>query len=105
MATADDDYTPREIARALRRLEEAVSELRHEVATLGFVRQDVWAVERDAMRERIEQVAVVADATTKEVARDLADVKDNLRWLVRAVAGIVLTAVLTAVLVAAGIHP
>lgn len=104
MAT-DDEYTPREIARSLKRLEQAITDLRQEVSTLGFVRQDVWSVEREAMHERIETVRQVAAAETADVARDLAATKENLRWLVRAVVGIVLTAVLTALLAANGAVP
>ena len=104
MAT-DDEYTPREIARSLKRLEQAITDLRQEVSTLGFVRQDVWSVEREAMHERIETVRQVAAAEIEDVARDLAATKENLRWLVRAVVGIVLTAILTAMLAANGAVP
>ena len=102
---SDDEYTPREIGRALRRLETAISELRTEVATLGFVRQDVWNVEREALHERIEQVRLVAQADTADVAEDLGRTQENLRWLVRAVVGVVLTVLLGAVLLAAGVGP
>lgn len=101
----DDDYTPREIARSLRRLEQAITDLRQEVSTLGFVRQDVWSVEREAIHERIEQVRLVAASDTADVAKTVASTQENLRWLVRAVVGIVLTAVLTAVLAANGFGP
>lgn len=105
MSTVDDDYTPREIARSLKRLEQAITDLRQEVSTLGFVRQDVWSVERDAMHERIEQFRVVAASDTQDVRRDLEATQENLRWLVRAVVGIVLTAIIGALLVAAGVGP
>lgn len=104
MAT-DDDYSAGEIGRALKRLETAISELRTEVSTLGFVRQDVWAVERDAMKETIETVRLVAHAETKEVAVDLGRTQENLRWLVRAVVGVLLAILLGAVLAAAGVRP
>lgn len=102
---ADDDYTPREIARALKRLETAISELRSEVSSLGFVRQDVWAVERDAIKEAIETVKLVAAAETKDVADNLGRTQANLQWLARAVLGIVLAVILGAVLAASGIGP
>lgn len=101
----DEDYTPREIARALARLEAAIGELRTEVSTLSFVRQDVWSVERDAMHERIETVRIVAAAETADVAGKLAGTQENLRWLVRAVVGVVLAVLLGALLAAAGVRP
>lgn len=104
-AAADDEYTPREIKRSLERLEKAITDLRTEVSTLGFVRQDVWSVERDAMHERIETVRQVAAADTADVAKDVAATQENLRWLARAVVGVVLTAVLTALLAANGVGP
>jgi hypothetical protein len=105
MAAADDDYTPREIARSLKRLEQAITDLRQEVSTLGFVRQDVWSVEREAIHERIEQVRLVAAADTGDVKGDLARTQENLRWLARGVILIVLTVILGAVLAAAGVSP
>ena len=103
--SVDDDYTPREIGRSLKRLEQAITDLRQEVSTLGFVRQDVWSVERDAMHERIETVRAVAEAATKDVADDLKRTQENLRWLVRAVVGVLLAVILGAVLAAAGVRP
>ena len=103
--TNDDDYTPREIGRSLRRLEQAITDLRQEVSTLGFVRQDVWSVERDAMHERIETVRAVLESDVGDVRAELASTKENLRWLARAVVGVVLTAILTAVLAANGVGP
>lgn len=105
MAAADDDYTPREIGRSLRRLEQAITDLRQEVSTLGFVRQDVWSVEREAIHERIEQVRLVAAAEVQDVAKDLASTQDNLRWLARGVVLIVLTVVIGGVLAAVGVSP
>lgn len=105
MAAGDDAYTPREMTRALVRLEQAITELRQEVSTLGFVRQDVWSVERDAMHERIETVRIVAEAANADVADKLTATQENLRWLARALVGVVLTAVVTGALAAAGIGP
>lgn len=102
---AGDDYTPGEITRALARLEAAISELRTEVSSLAFVRQDVWSVEREALHERIETVRIVAAADTNDVAKDLAKTQENLRWLVRFVAGVLLAAILGALLAAAGVRP
>lgn len=105
MPDDDDKYTTGEVVRALRRLEQSLTELRQEVATLGFVRQDVWSVEREAMHERIETVRAVAEAATADVATDLAGTQENLRWLVRAIVGAVVAAVLAAVLAASGVGP
>lgn len=103
-AAADDDYTPREIGRSLRRLEQAITDLRQEVSTLGFVRQDVWSVERDAMHERIETVRAVIEADVADLRRDHENTRENLRWLARLVAGAVVTAVIAAMF-ASGIGP
>lgn len=105
MPPGDDDYTPREIGRSLKRLEQAITDLRQEVSTLGFVRQDVWSVERDAMHERIETVRAVLGADIADVARSHASTQENLKWLARAVIGTLLTAIIAALLVAAGVGP
>lgn len=103
-SAADDDYTPREIARSLKRLEQAITDLRQEVSTLGFVRQDVWSVERDAMHERIETVRAVIESDVADVAQRLAGTQENLRWLVRLFVGAVVTAVIAG-LIASGFGP
>ena len=104
-AASDDHYTPREIRDALKRLEQSIRELRQEVSTLGFVRQDVWNVERETMHERIEQFRLVAAADTQDVKDDLGRTQENLRWLVRSVVGIVLVALLTGMMAAQGLGP
>ena len=104
-AAADDDYTPREIRRSLERLEQAITDLRHEVSTLGFVRQDVWSVEREALHERIEQNRLVAESDTMDVKVALAGTQENLRWLARALVGVVLTAIVSGLLAASGVGP
>lgn len=104
-SASDDDYSPREIVRMLTRLEQSLTELRHEVSTLGFVRQDVWSVEREAIHERIETVRLVAESDTADVRVALASTQENLRWLARALVGVVLTAVVTGLLAAAGVGP
>lgn len=104
MAT-DDEYTPREIKNALERLEQAIKDLRVEVSTLGFVRQDVWSEAREAMNERIEQVRAVAASDHDDAMQAIQGTQENLRWLARAVVGIVLTAILTGLLAANGAVP
>lgn len=104
MPPGDDDYTPREIGRSLKRLEQAITDLRQEVSTLGFVRQDVWSVERDAMHERIETVRAVLESDVGGVRADLASTQENLRWLVRLFVGAVATAIIAG-LFASGIGP
>ncbi|HVM07184.1 MAG TPA: hypothetical protein VM345_01875 [Acidimicrobiales bacterium] len=105
MANGDGEIGPGEIARTLARLEKAIAALDAKVEGLSFVRQDVWAVEREAIHERIEVVRQVAEADTDEVRKDLAATQDNLRWLARGVAMIVIAAVLATVLAVNGIGP
>lgn len=102
MSADGGDITLGEIARSLTDLKQQLADLRTDVSRLAFVRQDVWAVEREAIHERIEQVRAVAEASVNEVADDLQATKENLRWVVRTIAAIVLTVIIGAVLAANG---
>lgn len=109
---AADDVTTGELARAIGRLEKAIAELRsdskdeaealrRQVATLNFVRADVWTEAREALHERIDTVRAVAEADVAELRRDLTGTQENLRWLARAFVGALVTAIVTALVVGA----
>lgn len=107
-----DDVTIGELARTLKRVEDALRELRaeakedadalrREVANLNFVRADVWTEAREALVERIDTVRAVAEAEVGELRRDLTGTQENLRWLARAFIGALVAAVVTALVAGA----
>ena len=103
MSSDGGDITLGEIARSLADLKQQLVDLRSDVSRLAFVRQDVWAVEREAIHERIEQVRAVSEASIREVDEKLDTTQENLRWVVRTIAAIVLTVIIGAILAANGL--
>lgn len=72
------------VARVERSLAEGIAGLTKQIEGLAFVRQDVWAVEKRSMEEAFE-------SRLRAVKEDLAAVRENLRWVSRALAGVVLS--------------
>ena len=93
MSNGDGGVTLGELARAIAELKVEMAEMRADLSRLPFVRQDVWSAERRGIEGRIEGVR-----------DDLGKTQENLRWLVRAIVGVVLTAVFSALLFAVGIR-
>lgn len=77
MSAPSDDWTTAEIVRALSTLTDAVNQLTTEVKGLDS---------RYVPREVIESQSRTADLRLDEVARDVAELKEGRRWLVRTAA-------------------
>lgn len=107
MPTAAGNGSPSlgEVARRLDKLEE--SEVRHyedlvrRIDTLAFVHPETLAMQLQLdQAHRDDVLRQVAD-----VRGEITQIKDNYRWLWRTVLGAILTAIVLAVLVYAGISP